>query len=252
MKNVPLLLASLLAIASPLAAQTIVNLTPMADTHVREASVNNNYGTTNAISIRGTASGNNRYAYLQFDVSSVTEPITGATLTLTLSLSIDANRTSASELELYGLTYATSSEALALGLESTLTNNNAPWPAVRPNNFQPPANATPLLGTVALPASGDTGSAVGSSFTFSNTPALVSLLESARTGSNSIVTLVLIERVGQGAEVNFASREHTTYAAPLLTITAGASNIPEPSAAATLGGLAALAVVASRRGPRHD
>lgn len=232
--------------ASPaLYAQTVVDLTPTADAYVDQANPGSFYGTNTNLSVRGTTGGdNNRYIYLQFDLSTITEPITDATLTFTVSFGV-ANRT-ASTLQLYGLAYDTAEEALALGLETTLTNTTAPWAAVRPAQFTAPANATGLLSTAAIPASGSFSG--GSTVTFVSTSELVSLLETARTGPNSIVTLVLIENTGQQNPLTFASSEHGTYAGPTLTIT---SQIPEPATAATLFGFAVLALAAVQRSSRR-
>ncbi|AHF94834.1 hypothetical protein OPIT5_27895 [Opitutaceae bacterium TAV5] len=246
-RTILLTLAALLAVPLGASAQTVVHdpLLPSADTHVRGTnSVSSNYGSANYISVRATTSSNKRYAYLQFDVSSITDPITDVTLTLTLSEDIASART-ASTLQLYGLTFANDTEALALGLETSLNYNNAPAPW---GSGSSSASATDLLSTVALPVAGGTGSSAGTTFTFGSSSALISFLEAARLNPDlSIVTLVLTESTGQttNGEIFFASKENTTYAGPTLTITTTA--IPEPATVAALAGIAVLVRAAAFR-----
>src|SRR5690606_26897255 len=127
-----------LCASSALHAQTVTPLAPTADTYVNQTSPSTSYGTNENLSVRGTGGGdNNRYSYLQFDLSAIDEPITAATLTLTASFGVTGR--TASTLQLYALVYDTAEDALALGLEeAAFTNNTAPWAAVRPGNFTPP------------------------------------------------------------------------------------------------------------------
>ena len=253
MKTLPCLLSVLalsLCAAPVLHAQASVDLTASADTYVDQKNPASSYGINDNISIRGTGGGdNNRYSYLQFDISSIDEPI--ATASLTLTVAFGASNRTASTIQLYGLVYDTTEDALALGLEeNTFTNDTAPWAAVRPANFSAPANATGLLSTADTPASGSFSG--GSTVTFSSTPALASYLESARLDGLSIVTLVLIENTGQSAAITFASRENDTYAGPTISI--ATAPIPEPATAAALVGLGSLglALILRRRTPPSD
>ncbi|WP_043587582.1 DUF7594 domain-containing protein [Geminisphaera colitermitum] len=250
MKHTILLtLAALLAAPLGANAQTVVHdpLLPSADTHVRGSnSASSNYGSANYnyISVRATTSSNKRYAYLQFDVSSITDPITNVTLTLTLSEDIASART-ASTLQLYGLIFANDTEALALGLETSLNYNNAPAPW---GSGSSSASATDLLSTVPLPIAGEAKSTAGSSFIFESSSQLVSFLEAARLNPDlSIVTLVLTESTGQttNGEIFFASKENTTRARPTLTITTTA--VPEPATWAAFAGLTLLVFAILRR-----
>ncbi|EIP96408.1 PEP-CTERM putative exosortase interaction domain-containing protein [Opitutaceae bacterium TAV1] len=263
MKTTTLLstLAALLAVPLGTSAQTIVNITPSADTNVRQYADDaaTNYGTQN-LSIRGAGSSYNRYSYLQFDLSSFTDsdPIISATLTLTLSSAIDSGRTE-STLYLYGLSYASDAETKAnvpqlqataeddvVNPPTLLTNENAPWKAVRNTLFSPPTNAT-SLGSVTIPAPGTTGSAAGKPIELLSTSALVSFLETARLNpSLSIVTLVFLETSTQSKEINFYSSEHSTESRrPTLTITT--APIPEPATVAALASTAVLVLAAALR-----
>jgi hypothetical protein len=249
------LAALLAAVPATVHAQIIVHPTieASADTYIDAGTSNHgtNKGNLDYISVRKTAgtspASTNRNTWLQFDLDtlSLDAPVTKATLTLTLSADIPSGRASASNLQLWGIAFASDAAALALNLETTFTNDNAPW-AAGPNGDTPPSsltNATGILGQVAIPLSsaGD-GTKAGDTLTLQSDPALVSFLETVRLNPNlSIVTFVLTESTGNAGFVSFASKEHATYAGPTLELTTG--TIPEPATIAALAGLAALGLV---------
>ncbi|MDR1284437.1 MAG: DNRLRE domain-containing protein [Opitutaceae bacterium] len=247
MKHIHLFtLAALLAAPLGASAQTVIHapIEAFADTFVDQASPTNSNGNATNIDVRGTNGSNaNRYIYLQFNLSAITGPITAAELTLT-GQATNTKRTT-STISLFGLAYATMQEALTLGSDdsgledATFTNETAPWPAVKISDFSAPANATGVLSTAAVPDSDSF--AAGTPVIFESTSALVSFLESARTGSGGIVTFVIIELGQQSNPVKFAAQDHAARPAPALTITT--TPIPEPTTTAALAALAALCAI---------
>lgn len=75
-------LALLLFVASPTASAYTYTLRPVADTTVKQAFPNNNYGSSASLSIRNTATGQAEYSFLRFSIPPLAGNVISATLTL--------------------------------------------------------------------------------------------------------------------------------------------------------------------------
>jgi hypothetical protein len=67
---------------SPSASAYTYTLRPVADTTIKEALPNNNYGTSTSLTIRHTATGQGEFSFLRFSVPALSGSVTSATLTL--------------------------------------------------------------------------------------------------------------------------------------------------------------------------
>jgi hypothetical protein len=72
----------MLLVTSPSASAYTYTLRPVADTTAKQALPNNNYGTSNSLTIRNTATGQGDFSFLRFSVPALAGSVTSATLTL--------------------------------------------------------------------------------------------------------------------------------------------------------------------------
>jgi hypothetical protein len=180
-----------------------------------------NFGTTDTIYLKndwGTGFVN-RKGYVRFDLSSVNEPIDDASLSL--SFVEDTHTTSAVwSFNVYGLSDGHAGENWS---ETGITWNNAPA-----NNT---SSGGSLLGGQASHLGSfeiDTSTLVaGDAVTFSSS-GLTSFLQS---DTDDLVTLVFIRPDLTLTNVGFATKEHSEFAPPTLTLT----TVPVPGAAILFG-----------------
>lgn len=194
-------------------------------------------------------SGSNRKSYIRFDSSAVT----GSVLSATLNLIVSVNNGGGSNplnpdpqsftLNVYGLNDGATAGGGKLGedwAESSITWDNAPA------NIASGTGAGQLVSTGSGTANGGqavflgqlditTSDSVGAVVSFSNA-ALVNFLN---TDTNGVVTIIISAQGWTGgggtssqssANLGFAPKESTTYAAPSLSVV----TVPEPTTAALL------------------
>ncbi|MDB4792537.1 DNRLRE domain-containing protein [bacterium] len=218
MKTLCTLLTSL-GIASS-GAQDITILTSDgngADSYVRQGQATNNFAAANNVVIKGGNGSTTRKAYLRFDLSTVTKPITDASITLTVSTNNSGGASpqpgQTFNVEFYGLT----NEALDSWVEGDNGTDNLPENEITYGNA--PANVSPgndfngealLLGTLNVP-----GTLVGESITFTD-PNLVAFLNS---DTNGLATILMRRQLGGSLNLAFSSKEGATP--PQLDLTVG-------------------------------
>lgn len=224
-------LALFFPLASSLSAQSIL---ADRDTFVNKGSPDTNYGGSTTLQSRndgGSAQSKTKdlFAYMSFNLSSLTTPVTDATLTLEFTAgSFDY------AFEVYAIPDGGTDEFFD---ESTLTLNTAADAYTGPVNAGTEGSlergGLELLGSfMAPPQYGPV------SFTSTE------LVDFLNADTNDRVTFILYSTYQTGAAAGtFASREHGSLAGPTLDLNA----IPEPAAASLLLGLGALAVTLSRR-----
>ncbi|WFB37764.1 DNRLRE domain-containing protein [Kiritimatiellota bacterium B12222] len=178
-----------------------------ADSYVNFGSYQNtNFGSaTSAQVVMGSANDYLRKAYLRFDLSSVTGPITEATLTF--HFSSPNNATGGGPLKLYGLNDGASGEDW---LENTINWTNAPANA---GGASLTADATELAN---IPYVNSTTATI--EFTSE-------ILSFVQADTDNYVTFIITGNGRSGGPVRGSvfTKEHATEIAPTLTI------IPEPS-----------------------
>jgi hypothetical protein len=191
------------------------------------------YGTVMQCRWTGTApSSSNDKFWVKFDLSSVTKPVSSATLLMTRK----GGATDGYDAVLVGaLKDGDPGENWG---EYTITYNNAPGNVLNDYTFN--SSNMPYVGVLDYPASGAAGDVI------SLTGA--ALQQAINDDTNGVLTLGFTKR---GYDPNngaiFASREDSFYAGATLVITTGAAT-PEPSTLSLLcAGLASLLAYAWRK-----
>lgn len=204
-----------LASAAPISITTATGSNG-ADSFVRLAQPDTNFGGSEFVRIQNNTT-TARKTYLRFDLSSLTTPVTGATLLLTPN-----NDFAGATFNLYGLNDLHAGEAWG---EGAITYNNAPANHATPGTVDA-AQAT-LLGSFAF-ASFTEGVAI--SFSTS------AIRDFVNADTNNLLTFILT-RPGTGTtNYDFASKENTeAYDFPTLQLVTA---VPEPSTFAMLGTIA--------------
>lgn len=237
-----------------------------ADAYIQFGTATTNYGSLDALTIKygGNDTGTtNRKGYLRFDLSSITDLVTDASLSLTLALNNGGSTNTTPQnftFNVYGLNDGTTAGGGFLGedwSESAITWSNAPA------NITSGAGAGNAVKTGAGTTNGGQTALLGS-FSVNADPSGTTLL--ALSGTNLVNFLnadtdnratLIITRTGWtsgggspapsqgGANSAFATKEHLTLSAPTLNVTV----IPEPSTLALAAiGLLGLVEIGRRRG----
>lgn len=190
-----------------------------ADTFVRQGQPDNNFGNAASFTVKGGNGSTTRKGYVRFDLSTIGQPVTEATVTFTVA-SNNSGGTALTpgqtfNVDIYGLT----NEALDDWVEgdggtnnlpeNEITYSNAPANVGPGNNFGPEAL---LLGTMNVP-----GTLVGETVSFSD-PNLVSFLNS---DTNGLVTLLMRRQAGGSNNLSFRSKESDDP--PQLSLTLGSA-----------------------------
>lgn len=158
-----------------------------ADSYVQRNNPDTNYGTGTQLVVKngdGTDAFD-RKAYVQFDLSSLTAPITSANFSLTgvasnVGGTLSGNPTFT--FNVYGLQTGNQNWG-----ETSITWNNAP--ANNPlSDFEPDTTAAPLLGTFSV-----VGRGIGTTYSVSS-PSLASFLETRRNDSSIRAATFIIGR----------------------------------------------------------
>ena len=177
-----------------------------------------NFGSEDAFFLKNDFGGGfvNRKGYLRFDLSSIADPITNANLAL--SFVEDTHITFATWVfNVYGLSDGHSGENW---LETGITWNNAPANDTSSGGGLLGGQAS-LLGAFSI----DTFLlAPGDIVNFSSS-ALTNFLQ---VDTNDLVTLILIRQDLTLSKVGFATKEHTDFQAPTLTLSTTVNPVPEP------------------------
>lgn len=199
------------------------------DAFVVGGTPNDNFGSSDSLTATSVSS---RKAYIQFDLSSITDPID----TATLSFDVRTSPVPTFTFNVYGLNDGVTGEVWD---ESTITFNNAPGNA---SGFSAvDAAETTLVDSFDLDR---TLFPVGNTVTLSSTQ----IADYLNSDTNGIVSFLIVRQTSGSQGSAFYSKENTASAiAPTLTIT---TTIPEPSTYALLGGLAAISLVAWRKRKR--
>lgn len=207
------------------AATTV--LTSSKDTYIRNSSATSNFGTgtTMVSNFSGT---DIRYALFSFDISSISETVSG----VKLQLADNAGNAATKSYQIYGLV-----DAQDGWVENALTWNGAAVPAGFISGGT--LDLTDTYGGVKL---GDFNTAQNANFTaFDVTSgAHVNFLNA---DTNNTITFIIVDPVNDVPGSGWATKENGAgVLKPTLTIT----TVPEPSAA-LLGGLGLLALLRRRR-----
>jgi len=173
------------------------DLTPTADSFIKDGAATTNFGTQSTLEVRSSGASNLRKAYVRFDGTAVTNAATDATLNVNFAAGVGGART----YQLYGITDGTTGESFG---ETSITWNNAVG-----NNTDGTftANAV-LLATVSL-ATGAT------SATFES----AGLTSFINADTNNVFTFVIYKASNTGLDT-LISREAAT-GKPLLEVTYG-------------------------------
>lgn len=215
-------LLAMLSLASTSHATSYVALNPVADTYFEWGINDNNYGTTDGLHLRQYTSNNRDYfAYIRFDLSSITNPITDVTLRVQQQSGATIN----------------SGRVRVLGLDDLAGNTPQNWgettikPSTLGGEFTFPASAltngvspfytnrvTSFDGDVAGITEEITSDAATLEIVKVSGQPLVRWLENRRT-NGGLATLIVDIPAGQGVEYYLHSRETATNgAAPELQI----------------------------------
>ncbi|MDB2430229.1 DNRLRE domain-containing protein [bacterium] len=223
MKTFLTLLSSLgIAASSSFAATILTSDGNGADSYIRQGQLTNNFGATTNILLKGGNGSTTRKGYLRFDLSSITGPITDASITLTVSTNNSGGGTPLSgqtfNVDFFGLT----NESLDNWVEGNDGTDNSPLNEITYTNA--PGNLNPgndfngdalFLGTLNVP-----GTLAGESITFTD-PNLVAFLNN---DTNNLAGILMRRQLGGSSNLAFSSREGANT--PQLDVT----TIPEPSA----------------------
>ncbi len=189
-----------------------------ADSYVRSGTyAGANYGASNELMVKSTGGDYSRKSYLRFDLSGIhIDSITNATLKLIVNSREDP---APGLVNVFSLNDLDAGESWG---EGTITWTNAPA-----NNT---SSANGVIGSLTTDL-GDMDTSdypVGTLVTFSS----AALATAIQNDTNDLFTLILTRVNTDNTSVGFASKENTTYPAPLLEL---AIAVPEPG---TLGLLA--------------
>lgn len=211
---------STLLFSAPLAFSAI---SASADSFVQRGNGNTNFGTSGSITIKGGDSASTtRKGYIRFDLSTITEPITDATITFTVSTNNGGGGNT--NLQNFTVNVFGLKESLDTWSQGSITWNNAPANNTFNNNFI--AADVTSLGSFTV-----NQTPIGDTVTFSSA-GLISFLNADTDDKASIL---LQRSAGGSSNLAFASSENLTYDAPLLTA------VPEPGHYAALFGLLGIA-----------
>ncbi|MDG2304417.1 MAG: hypothetical protein P8R42_07130 [Candidatus Binatia bacterium] len=191
---------------------------------------------------RGSGGLHNK-GYARFDLSSVSGPISAASLNLTLDIApeVDAapgETVGVDTLEVYGLNDGHADEAWVETQYGVLWADAPANDQASPNGLLP-GEAT-FLGTFDLTSGVH---AIGDTFTFS-TAALAGFLQA---DTNDLVTLIFVRIDRSFAPAGFATKEHPSLAEPALDLTTATTTptptpVPTPSPSPSPGSAACPAV----------
>lgn len=232
-----------LTLAGGVQAGTVLTANPDADAYVQLGTATTNYGNATTLIVKDSGSGTTtRKIYLRFDISSVTLiNLTDALLAMDVAGHDGGSSTLQNiTVELWGLNDAASGQNWIEGNGGADNNpadeivwNNAPANVTSGNSLT--SDATKLASIVVAPSV-----AIGDTVTFSNANSVTAnaFLNFIKADTDGMVTLI-VRRLGGNSANNlaFASKENTTYDAPLLTLV-----IPTPAALPAGLGLLLLAI----------
>lgn len=205
-----------------------------ADAFVTNQHRTANYGSDDYMLIRNdgpSSYGWNRQAYLKFDISGITDTINSASLGVDIINNAlvynDPNVANVWDIGVYGLI---DSDAGNNWGENTITLDNAPASTTYGTDF---TSAFSFLGSFSLQ-----GLALGDTATFTDS----SLLDFLNADTDGVVTLGLRRLNTTRTDSSFiiATKEHSTYDAPTLTLLTASqdqkiTSVPEPTSLALMG-----------------
>ncbi|MGE9268047.1 MAG: DNRLRE domain-containing protein [Verrucomicrobiales bacterium] len=214
----------LLLISLSQAASAATTITAEADTYLWQGNGDTNYGssaTLGSTNDGGSAQSKTKdqIALIRFNISSLTHPVSGA------SLDLEYLSSEAYSFEVYGINDGTGDEAF---IESTLTFNSSDTGTTSTEGSINSTNLT-LLGNFDVTGAGAVNFSSAGLDSFLN------------ADSNDLATFVIYRTSQSGSYTSFASREHATAAASTLSV------IPEPSSLITLLSAGSLLSLRRRR-----
>lgn len=228
------------AMAPVAGAATVTTLNPTQDTYVSSANSTANYGSATTFAINSAnGSTNHRWAYMQFDLSGVTDLANLTSIELDLTNPGNTLHADSRPVAIYGLL-----DAADTWSESTLTyandpNNTSPGDSNGAFNTAQAYGGTPLATFDGTKAAG-----INVAFDAGNDSTVLNYIAA---DADKIVTFVIVSQYTGSYGDGLAFRSADSDNVPVLKLTTTAVAVPEPASMGLLA-VAGAGLLARRRG----